>query len=279
VLAALATALASSPVVGCGLGPALAHADAKPRSDDRVRGSCLRGAFISSDNKAGFSSDLVNEVRVERAAQRANDPKLAGIMPGISRAANVLCDALTLSDAQQPEILFVDREWSTLPRTSVGATREIVMLNADHAAKCALDDPSQYMLFAIMAHEFAHVFQFAQKFDAGRPRYIELSDADRDVRKVELHADFLAGYCLARTEDVYRTASAHELKRFSDTIFAVGDYEFRSDQHHGTKSERYTAMMRGYVDAKASGSAGDVLAFAERGVEIVTELPRCARVS
>jgi len=84
---------------------------------------------------------------------------------------------------------------------------------------------------AILAHEYAHAMQYANRFPLGE-----------GVRK-ELHADFMAGWyiahrCRCRLQDpevAFRS------------IFRKGDnLGFYDPKHHGTSQQRLQAMLAGY---------------------------------
>jgi hypothetical protein len=83
---------------------------------------------------------------------------------------------------------------------------------------------------AIMAHEFAHIRQFRD----GR-----LDAFDTVVR--ELQADFLAGWYMKLRGHLMPTDISPSLRAF----FERGDFEFNSEQHHGTPEQRLQAVVAG----------------------------------
>lgn len=89
---------------------------------------------------------------------------------------------------------------------------------------------------AIMAHEFAHIYQFMDG---------SLADVATPVR--ELHADFLAGWYMAR-----RNISESLMKPALDAFFGMGDYHFNSPNHHGTPMQRLRSLLAGYADSATS---------------------------
>jgi hypothetical protein len=114
---------------------------------------------------------------------------------------------------------------------------------------------------AVCAHEYGHILQYKYNIDD------YLLQGETSVKKLELHADFLAGYY----------AGAKKLKRidFKAAVFAVtqnenGDNNFYSKTHHGTPDERGNAVRAGY---KASYhdrmSLNDALKY---GIHYVTSL-------
>jgi hypothetical protein len=84
----------------------------------------------------------------------------------------------------------------------------------------------------IMAHEYAHILQ--EKLNC------TLQGAQR-----ELHADFLAGYFMAK-RGVY---SSEEIAQFGYSMFRKGDEEVWDESHHGTPKQRLTSLTTGYLAA------------------------------
>ncbi|GLR90293.1 hypothetical protein GCM10007857_70070 [Bradyrhizobium iriomotense] len=111
------------------------------------------------------------------------------------------------------------------------------------------------MLFAILAHELGHAFQFSRCFDQGDTSFIGAGGIVRPLRDIEPHADYMAGFSLARAEERYGRPE-DLLRRFSDTILNLGDFNFRPCLHHGTPAERYAMMMKGYIKAQRSPTLG-----------------------
>ncbi len=95
-------------------------------------------------------------------------------------------------------------------------------------------------LMIILAHEWAHIYQFKRRLKAPVP-------------KMELQADFMAGwYLTARIINqigFYGTPAQQqgnlEILVASQSLFNKGDYQFNNPQHHGTPKQRYRAMELG----------------------------------
>ncbi len=85
---------------------------------------------------------------------------------------------------------------------------------------------------AILAHEFAHAVQF----------HAGLQNIWTGGKKIELHADFLAGYYMGRNGLIAKG----KLTTFSQEFYERGDYEFYHEDHHGTPEERRCAFLEGY---------------------------------
>jgi predicted metalloprotease len=89
---------------------------------------------------------------------------------------------------------------------------------------------------AVCAHEFGHVLQFKYGL-----RDVILR-GQRTVKRIELHADFLAGYYAGRRK--------LQKADFPAAVFAtqqesVGDFKV-DQQHHGRPEERAAAVVRGF---------------------------------
>jgi uncharacterized protein len=84
----------------------------------------------------------------------------------------------------------------------------------------------------ILAHEYAHAAQIA-----GGSRL-------RNITKIELQADCLAGYYMGVMPGV--DFDDQDIKEIASIAFQVGDYEFNNRQHHGTPKERARAVLLGF---------------------------------
>jgi hypothetical protein len=118
-------------------------------------------------------------------------------------------------------------------------------------------DDGGMAVLAICAHEFAHIYQFWSGY------HQELT-VDGKVRLAELHADFLAGYFLAR-----RKAELTQLniQGAGALIESLGDTEFSSPDHHGTPVQRVRAIEAGYDYGKTGTHA--IAAAAREGSGMV----------
>jgi hypothetical protein len=97
---------------------------------------------------------------------------------------------------------------------------------------------------AIMAHEFAHVYQFKEG---------SLRQAATPVR--ELQADFLAGWYVQEAG-----LDEMQVRPAMESFFEMGDFNFNSPDHHGTPQERLDAFNAGYecgeLDISSAFDAG-----------------------
>jgi hypothetical protein len=94
------------------------------------------------------------------------------------------------------------------------------------------NDPSLTTIKATLAHEFAHCVQHGLGFLTGwRGKHREL------------HADFIAGYYLRKTNP---GLSVDLLMKSINSFWSKGDDNFFSPDHHGTNQERGYAFMSGW---------------------------------
>jgi uncharacterized protein len=95
----------------------------------------------------------------------------------------------------------------------------------------------------VVAHEYAHNLQ--QEFGV----FDQFSGAT--VRPLELQADCLAG---AWGNSVYRQGLLQpgDIEEAIGTALAVGDFDTRNQQHHGTPLERREAWLRGFEGGRPS---------------------------
>jgi hypothetical protein len=115
----------------------------------------------------------------------------------------------------------------------------------------AVTDNPEIGVAAVCAHEFGHILQYkkglAQIVGANQPT----------VKRVELQADFFAGYFAGLRKLEKRDFPAAV---FAMTQYTAGDDQINSRNHHGTPDERAAAVVRGFEAAYvAKKSLGDAI--------------------
>jgi hypothetical protein len=93
-------------------------------------------------------------------------------------------------------------------------------------------DPSLTTIKGTLAHEFAHCVQHELGYLRGWKG-----------KHPELHADFIAGYYLRKTNP---GLSVDLLGKSINSFWSMGDPYFFSPEHHGTNQERAYAFMSGW---------------------------------
>jgi hypothetical protein len=114
---------------------------------------------------------------------------------------------------------------------------------------------------AICAHEFGHIVQYKHGIDG-------LLVANNSVKRLELHADFLAGYFAGRRK--------LEMPDFPAAVFALTQYTFGDNNygdanHHGTSQERGDAVVAGFDAAYRARESFDTAL--ETGVRYARQVP------
>ena len=90
---------------------------------------------------------------------------------------------------------------------------------------------------AICAHEFGHILQYKKKLTA------RIEAGQKTVKRLELHADFLAGFYAGNRKlqkPTYPAAVYVSIAKKS------GDYNQSAPNHHGQPDERAAAVVRGF---------------------------------
>jgi len=103
-----------------------------------------------------------------------------------------------------------------------------------------MPDNPEIGVVATCAHEFGHIVQYKHGL------HKQLKIGQSSVKRLELHADFFAGY--------FAGARKREKPDFPAAVFAAnrysrGDFATHKAQHHGTPDERAAAVVRGFETA------------------------------
>jgi hypothetical protein len=102
-----------------------------------------------------------------------------------------------------------------------------VLMGINLARRLAGADSLHFI--AVAAHEWGHIFQFTKRLKCPWGVHLELS------------ADYLAGWYLAKTE-----RDSERIKNSIATLFSnIGDSEFANDDHHGTPRQRSNVLLSG----------------------------------
>jgi len=91
-------------------------------------------------------------------------------------------------------------------------------------------------IISIMAHEFGHAIQHKYNLNI---------NGDWIGKYPELHADFMAGWYMAKKKYL----SSQEVLQIGKSFYEMGDYDYFNPKHHGTKDERLFAFYSGFLKA------------------------------
>lgn len=195
-------------------------------------GGLGRSRLYSSSGNRRLDRALIAELR-----------RIAGIIPS------------------EPGFQFID-DWPpnafATAETVIPGTRGTVILGLNMISEeVSSSEFGGVAVAGICAHECAHVFQFFSGYANRLAGYT--------ARRMELHADYLAGYYMGRRAEF----SVDRVEIFARSVFAKGDYAFNDPGHHGTPEERFAAMKGGYDTGLGGHSFG---AAAERGAGFVERM-------
>ena len=93
---------------------------------------------------------------------------------------------------------------------------------------------------AVVAHEYGHITQYKHNLKPA------LLAGQNTVKRLELHADFLAGF-FAGMRKLQRPGFPAAV--FATTQYSAGDYRPDRISHHGTPEERAAAIVKGFETA------------------------------
>jgi hypothetical protein len=101
----------------------------------------------------------------------------------------------------------------------------------------ALPEHPDVAVTAVCAHEFGHILQYKLNLQS------TILAGQKTVKRVELHADYLAGYYAGMSK---LKKSTYPAAVFAIEKYSAGDLNVDSPMHHGTPNERAAAIVRGF---------------------------------
>jgi hypothetical protein len=211
----------------------------------------LHGCMIPEDLAdrffAGSSDQQIfrtgNELMPGASRDRDFDFALAHTLVKIGAALDVLPGFAYYDDRSSPNACATTK---TLLQRADGAEVDGTVLFGSRLllqTRRQLESP-EVAVTAVCAHEFGHILQWKSGLkDSKTDLYEILIKGQATKKRVELHADFLAGYF----------AGIRKLEKpdFPAAIFPVklgsmGDNDFSNVEHHGTSAERAAAAVQGF---------------------------------
>jgi hypothetical protein len=218
----------------------------------------------SSDQKIFLTGD---ELMPGGSGDRDFDLALAHTLVKMGAALDVLPGFAYYDDRSSPAA-FASKE--TLLQRADGTKVDGTVLfgvRLLHQTRVELESP-EVAVTAVCAHEFGHILQIkCGLYDRRSSLYAALVKEEETKRRVELHADFLAGY--------FAGIRKREKPDFHAAIFPVklgsmGDNDFNKREHHGTPAERAAAAVQGFKVAYQERRG--VLDAVRSGVQYVSSL-------
>lgn len=204
----------------------------------------VRGCVMSSNAAAGvlrgarrlaFKAEETSNTSGDRDFDRA----LANTLAYISDNFGVLPGFAFLQDGNAPNAYASQSK-------ALGREDGSVMFGLKLLADTLrMPEAPDAQVAAICAHEFGHICQFKAAATA------QLEKGFSTGKRIELHADYLAGF--------YAGLRRRERREFPAAVVALAQYNLGDDatshpDHHGTQEERGRAVVEGY---KASFERGE----------------------
>jgi hypothetical protein len=226
------------PALTCGR----AFADFPPglAKPTQTSNETLLGCVISEHQFQGFaqSFDRSNhygrdsETLIPRSNDRVFDRALAETLSMLVDAFNVLPGFSYYDDSDAENACAT-------PSKLVGNDRNgTVLFGLSFLAELrSLNESPEIAVACVCAHEFGHIVQFERNI------HDRILEGEPTVKRVELHADYMAGY-FAGLRKLQRPTFPADV--FAATQYKFGDNHFTSQQHHGTHEERGAAVVRGF---------------------------------
>jgi hypothetical protein len=215
------------------------------RAAPLLTGSVEPSAFFESNREEFIASSGSRDFDFALAQTLSRLTDVFGVLPGFSfyddaDGANAYATTATKLKRADGSVLFGKRHF----------TRK--MREVEHP---------EVNVIATCAHEFGHIVQF--KYGISK----RLMAGQTTVRRVELHADFLAGYFAGFRK---REKPDFPAAVFATSRHAAGDYSTHKKSHHGTPDERAAAVVRGFETAyRERRSFSDALGIGINYVERV----------
>ena len=116
-------------------------------------------------------------------------------------------------------------------------------------------------IVAVCAHEFGHIAQYKHNL-----QYTLIVNGM--VKRLELHADFMAGYFAGRRK---LESPDFPAAVFATTQYSFGDSDYGAPDHHGTKTERGQAVVKGFETAYSAQQSFEMAL--QTGVSYVQQIP------
>ncbi len=231
VVLAGALQLAFLPGLGCSLACAAATQTRGCLMPQTQVQASLRGA-----RRLAFKADETSTTSGDRDFDRA----LAQTLAYLSDQFDVLPGFAFLQDAGSPNAYASTSQ-------ALGRKDGSVMFGLKLLERTLkLPEHPDAHVAAICAHEFGHICQFKLNVVA------RLEKGFSTGKRVELHADYLAGF--------YAGLRRRERRDFPAAVVALAQYNLGDDatnepDHHGTPDERGRAVVEGYKAAFERGES------------------------
>jgi hypothetical protein len=175
-----------------------------------------------------------NEPIVASSGDRGFDFALAQTLSRIADVLQILPGFAYYDDYDQPNAIATSR------RRLARADGAVLFGQRYLRQMLALPEHPDVAVTAVCAHEFGHILQYKR----GIARV--LNGGQATAKRVELHADYLAGFYAGMRK---LRKSDYPAAVFATLQHSSRDYSINSPDHHGTPDERAGAIVRGFEAA------------------------------
>jgi hypothetical protein len=190
-------------------------------------------SFAVAPDRIACGFDPNDDPQRIRASMTSTPPSDAGFHDAL---VGELQNILQAMPAISPGFQYVSADNAgAVTETYVGGTRGTVLIGIALVQKLLGQPGGGIAVAGVLAHECAHIFQYFSP-------YYDLLKGFTPVR-LELHADALAGWYLARKLG----ANVELLSPMTRTLMKMGTYNSTSATFHGTPGFRDAALEEGYL--------------------------------
>jgi hypothetical protein len=211
---------------------------------------------LLGNNPTSFSFNINTDEIRNGSGNKDFDRALAHTLAKLSDWFTVLPGFAFYDDGNSPNAL-------ASPSRRLGrADGSVVFGKAMLSELMARKEHPETCVAAVCAHEFGHITQYKHGL---RTRLV---GSNGRVKRLELHADFLAGYFAGRRK---LERADFPAAVFATTQHSYGSKDFGDADHHGTPDERGNAVVAGFDSAyRARLPLGQAI---ERGIDYVMRIP------
>ena len=218
-------------------------------TDDRLRG-------IVGTQPGVFSFDIDRDTVLNGSGNKDFDRALAHTLANICDHFAVLPGFAFFEDGTNPNAF-------ASPSKRLGRTDGSVVFGRELFQQImAKPEHPEVGIVAVCAHEFGHIAQYKHGLQS------QLIGPAGQVKRLELHADFLAGYFAGLRKLQMPSFPAATVAM---TQFNYGDTALSDPNHHGTDQERGAAVVAGFQTAYHDKK--DFSSALEAGIQYVHQIP------
>jgi len=230
---------------------------------------CTRRNFLASTMAfalAAAATEAKADIRIACATSTQSTRFQRGDMLG--RSGDPAFDSALIAELRRILAVFpvnpgfkyiTDNNAFSMDAAVVDGTTGTVLIGLKLVKDLLKPDQGGVSVACVLAHECAHIFQFFSK----EQYYDRLDGPTQRLR--ELHADFLAGYYLAK-----RMGTAPNAMRLVEkAMIDFGDYHNADPKDHGTPGQRSAALDKGYTLSLGGMTFEDAASEGEKYVRVL----------